>query len=383
MADKFCTQCGQRIELEDRFCTYCGAPAAVPEAVSGSGGFSTGTTPGADKSAVSPPRSRKLAKAAAAPKDDDDESEDEAEEEEDDDYDVEDEEHSSHVLTEHDLNYLIVCSYEKAPLDSHALLVREKERGLRWVSASLIQSLKGCKLVACARVYFCIGLENISDFCVDELGRDELSEDAWNKIANREAITEVEVTLIFEPVRHEDMENVPAGKWVRGAGEGGKDRLKAIVHLPIPGSVLKRKLQKHETFLQDLIQELRKRGNRATDTALAEYEKTLGKIAEVTRLVPEGPVDHAYCLCYPDKYATVKLTDELNEQGGAAESAVRAPSAVRAAKMLSMRSALPMKGGPARTTGSRRGSTQGPGHPESHTAKDALSRLKKLFRPDS
>jgi len=393
MADKFCTQCGQRIGLEDRFCIYCGAPAAGPKADSGSSSSRTGTTPRARKTAPSPPHMRGTSEDAGFPEDDQDESEDDEEEEDDqddeedeEDQDDEEDEEEPYVITEHDLNYIIACSTEKAPLDSNVLLIRKKKSGLRWMPASLIVGPEDPHVIAAARVYYSIGRKESVDFCMMEMDRDELSDEASNAIFDASDETEIEVFLVFEPMRHDDLDNEIPGKWVMVLNERGEINLKTIIHLPIQGDVLKQKLQKHESFLKDLIQELgRTRAvvPMATDEMVAEFETILANLRIALELISDGVIDHAYCVCHPGKNANIKLYDEISEKGGRTKSALRVPSAVRAAKVLRERNAQLSKHRPARSTIVRRGGNPLPGHSESHTGQDALSRIKKLFRPDS
>jgi hypothetical protein len=389
MSDRFCTQCGEHIGWEDRFCIYCGAATAGPETESGSSSSRTGTTPGARKTVPSPIQMPGSVRNAALPEDDQDEPEDDKEDEEDQDEPEDDEEDKEgpYVITEHDLNYLIVCSYRNAPLDSYILLVREKESGLRWIPALLVHSLEDRKVIACAQVYYSIGWKEngIADFCLEETGRDELSDEVCDAIDMLEE-TMIQVSLVFEPMRHDDLDNQIPSKWEKTVDEYRNVRFKAIMHLPIPGHVLKRKLEKHETFLKEIIEEFRKPREvheKFTQRWLAESETILAQLDRAKESLPDGAADHAYCLGHAGHYAIVKLTDELNEEGGPNAAAFRAPSAVRAAQALRSRNALPLKSRPTRSTIAR---PEGPPHPgpsDSGTGQDVLRRVKKIFRSDS
>jgi hypothetical protein len=336
MPDKFCTQCGQRINLEDRFCIYCGAQAVMRVERGAAGHQPSGIFPRDRTNHATPSFQRGSRQAEDLPEDADDVEEDEA-----DDYLNDDEDSPvAHVITEHQLNYLITCSHAKAPLDSYALLVREREGGYQWKPASAIRNLKSEDRIDCAWIYFNVGGSNFDNFCLDELSRDELSEDAWNRIVNWSDVIQLEVTILFKPMRHELLDNEKPGKWVKVKGDRGNIYYEAISHLPITGEVLRRKLETHADFLKEGIQKLRQRGDDATSGVLAEYEKTLDALEKTKKLIPNGQPDYIYCQLHPPEDAVIKLDDELTEGEGSDRAVMRVPSAVRGVQAMLARQKL-------------------------------------------
>jgi hypothetical protein len=383
MAGKFCTQCGKRLELEDRFCIYCGASIAGSEAEGGSSSSRTGIAPQARKTVSSAPYMRGLADNAKFPQDDAEESKDD--EWEDDQADFIEEE-DSFVITEHDLNYMVACSFNQAPLDMNFLLIRDENAGPVWKPANSIQSFENCRAGARAWLYYSIGRKEFLDFYAEEVDRDELSDEALKAVVQMIPNTTILVYLVFEPAQYADLDNKGFGKWVRYVDKVGNVLYKAVLHMPLPGSVLKQRLQKHEVFLKNLIEELRqtrKRDEDDTDEKVEGYEESLENLGKALKRIPDGSINHTYCLGAPAREAIVKLADESGLEGGLVKSAFRAPSAVRAAKALRARNALHLKSRPTGSTIVPQRRTPPLGYPESSTGKAALNRIKKLLRPDS
>lgn len=233
------------------------------------------------------------------------------------------------MITEQQLNYIITCSFEKAPLDSYALLVREPEGGYQWKPASAIQRLKSSDRIDCAWIYFNVGFHNLGIFCLNELDRDELSDDAWNRTANWNDVIQFDIAIVFTSGHQGDLDHERPGKWVKESGGNGNLCYRAILYMPIAGEVLRRRLEKHADFLKEGIQQLRARSDKDASRQLAEYEETLHSLEKAKKLIPDDSPHHIYCKCCPAQDSVIRLDEESAEAKVGSRTVKRVPSALR------------------------------------------------------
>jgi len=323
MEVSFCNQCGERLKAGARFCAGCGASVqALPD------------TPGMMRgSGVPLPELEPLGSGLLrdrAPRE---------------------EQVAPWGLTTRDLDHFVAGSLPNAVMDTCLLLVRDASGSSVWVPISKIGSMEGLSIVAAAMTVYHVGEEAVEPFCLPEFLRDETAGDLFG--AFLEAILEkpfviLNITVQFRPVDYGNQAAEITGHWATVTNDQGVNDIRAILQMPFPGKVLKKRLSEHEAVLKQLAEEAAQQGSGSEEaqTAAELFNEILRNLRTVISRMPDGKVDHIHCVASVTEGEAGQPTVQADLAPAERRKPARLDLNRRVARVLRSRSAVLLKSRP-------------------------------------
>jgi hypothetical protein len=330
MAGSFCDRCGERLRAGARFCAGCGAKVEVrpdqPSVMHGSG--------------ISLPRLEPLVPNLLQERE------------------SRGEQVAPWGLTTKDLDHFVSSSLVNAVMDTSYLLIGFSAEDCIWLPISKITGLRGMTVQAAAMITYHIDEEALEPFCLPELLRDEAAIDvmeAFLKVLLEKPCVRVNIALKFHPVDYGNLAAEITGHWATVVNDQGVNDIRAILKMPFPGKVLKKRLSDHEAVVQQILDAAVHDGSGSEEAREAAelFKQILRNLRTVVKQMPDGEADHMYCVASVSEGETAQPTVQADLTPGERKPPARLDFNRRITRLFKSGSGVLLKSRPTKIASGR------------------------------